>query len=145
MKPPGVTWTVVFLHHNGKNCTYKPDYPAVMNLYPIFERYGVDLVLNGHAHTYERLNPMDGNGTPGATGFTSVTVGSGGKLRGTKGDPTPYTPDPEHCHHPGLVAHAVHDWVYLGIEVAGDSLIGTAYRTRDNREVDRFTLAKSPQ
>ncbi|PPK87734.1 calcineurin-like phosphoesterase family protein [Neolewinella xylanilytica] len=136
------TWTVVYLHHNGKSCTYKQDYPAVMGLYGLFERYNVDLVLNGHAHTYERLRPMDGNGTPGAEGFTSITIGSGGKLRGTKGDPTPYTPDPENCRHPDLVARAVHDWVYLGLSVEGDTIVGTAYRTRDNAVVDTFSITR---
>lgn len=153
-RPRGVDWTVVFLHHNGNSCTYKTDYAAVVALYPLFTASGVDLVLNGHAHTYERLRPLgrDGEAVDSApaqdsvyrdpAGFVSITVGSGGKLRGTKGDPTPYTPDPEGCMHPGLVARAVHDWAYLGLEVDGNRLRGTAYRTRDNAVVDAFEIVK---
>ncbi len=131
----GVDWTVVYLHHNGKSCTYKQDYAGVVSLYPIFAEYGVDLVLNGHAHTYERLRPMQEYG-----GFTSITIGSGGKLRGMAGDPTPFVPDATHCRHPDLVAKSVHDWVYLGLWVDGRKLHGTAYRTRDGAVVDEFVL-----
>ncbi len=31
-------------------------------LYEIFAKNDVDLVLNGHAHTFERLKPYDANG-----------------------------------------------------------------------------------
>lgn len=134
-KRAGDDWTIVYLHHNGKSCTYKEDYAGVMSLYPILNRYGVDLVLNGHAHTYERLNPMNG-----PDGFVSITIGSGGKLRGKMGDPKPFTPDPENCRHPNLVAKAVHDWIYLGFSISGKRLTATAYATSDNRVVDTFSI-----
>lgn len=38
----------------------------------------VDLLLNGHAHVYERFAPMDANGNPSATGTREITVGTGG-------------------------------------------------------------------
>jgi predicted phosphodiesterase len=147
-------WTIVYLHHNGKSCTYKEDYAGVMSLYPLFDRYDVDLVLNGHAHTYERLNPLNGQADvlPNylkqkdrylhPEGFISITIGSGGKLRGKIGDPTPFTPDPEQCRHPDLVARAVHDWIYLGVAISGKKLTATAYTTSDNAVVDRFVVEK---
>lgn len=143
--PDKYDWKIVFLHHNGKSCTYKNDYEAVVSLYPIFEEYGVDLVLNGHAHTYERLNPMNGKGevvAPEAPSFTSITVGSGGKLRGVGTDAKPFEPNPEDCRHPGLVAASVHDWVFLKLDVQGDKLIGTAFNTDELRGVDSFTIEK---
>jgi hypothetical protein len=39
---------------------------------------GVDLVLNGHEHYYERFVPMDGSGSPDPTGMVQLTVGTGG-------------------------------------------------------------------
>ncbi len=149
-----VDWVVVFLHHNGKSCTYKRDEPAVMSLYPLFEAYQVDLVFNGHAHTYERLHPMDGNGTPTPTdfsattnyhqpkGFISITIGSGGKLRGELSDPTPFTPNPSDCRHPNLVAQYAHECAYLGLELQGRRLKATAYHTSTGQVIDQFFIQK---
>lgn len=143
----GTDWLIVFLHHNGKSCTYKEDYEAVVSLYPLFEKYRVDLVLNGHAHTYERLNPMDGGGqlVPGGldeAGFTSITIGSGGKLRGIGTDPGPFTPDPDNCRYPGLVAKSVHDWAYAKFHINGKKLVGQAITTKEHEVVDTFELVK---
>ncbi|WNH10961.1 metallophosphoesterase [Thalassobellus suaedae] len=87
-------WIFVYFHHNGITCTYKPEYKAVVDMYPLFAKYNVDLVLNGHAHTYERLMPFDKNGkvmehynTPLNEygdikgGFIQITTGAGGKLK----------------------------------------------------------------
>ena len=87
-------WIFVYLHHNGITCTYKRVYKQVVGLYPLFARYNVDLVLNGHAHTYERLHPIDANGLvidslrintkeyPDIkNGFIVVTTGAGGQLK----------------------------------------------------------------
>ncbi|UII26921.1 metallophosphoesterase [Fulvivirga maritima] len=147
-------WTIVFLHHNGKSCTYKQDYENVIALYPIFEEAKVDLVLNGHAHTYERLNPMNGQGEPisqyigktatyaNPSGFISITVGSGGKLRGIGSDPKPFTPDPEHCRHPNLVAKANHLWAYLQLSIEGRKLKAKAISTEKGDVVDEFIIEK---
>lgn len=148
-------WRVVALHYNGKSCTYKEDNWKVMELYPLFEKYDVDLVLNGHAHTYERLNPLNGKGEvvveyleetryyEDPEGFISITIGSGGKLRGIGSDPKPFTPDPENCRHPNLVAATIHTWAYLEISVDGNNLRGKAYSTEDMKVVDEFKIEKN--
>ncbi|MFI1744009.1 purple acid phosphatase family protein [Thalassobellus sediminis] len=87
-------WIFVYFHHNGISCTYKPEYKAVVDMYPLFTKYNVDLVLNGHAHTYERLMPFDKNGNVIEkynkplneyanikNGFIQITTGAGGKLK----------------------------------------------------------------
>jgi hypothetical protein len=52
---------------------------------------GVEIVLNGHAHIYERLVPLDATGNPSATGVRTFIVGTGGiSLGGFSTDP-PYT------------------------------------------------------
>ncbi len=147
-------WKVVFLHHNGRSCTYKNDYKSVVGLYPIFEKYGVDLVLNGHAHTYERLNPMDGEGQvveramstnshyQAPEGFISITAGSGGKLRGVGTDPKPFHPDPGNCKYPNLVAASSHTWAFLTLKIEGKTLEGTAMATKDRKVVDQFRICK---
>lgn len=148
-------WIIVFLHHNGKSCTYKDDYEAVVTLYPLFNEYGVDLVLNGHAHTYERLRPLDGQGQVvdsnssqsnteyiNPTGFISITAGSGGKLRGVGSDPTAFTPDPDNCKYSNLVAAYAHTWAFLEIKVNGKNLKAQAINTLDGELVDEFEISK---
>src|SRR5439155_4086308 len=39
---------------------------------------GVDLVLNGHDHSYQRWQPLDATGAPSPTGTTEIVVGTGG-------------------------------------------------------------------
>jgi hypothetical protein len=52
-------WLFVYFHHPGITCTYKENNEAVIEHFmPLFDRYGVDVVFAGHAHTYERLFPI---------------------------------------------------------------------------------------
>jgi hypothetical protein len=37
--------------------SHKPGCPLLVNLEPLFNKYGVDLVLQGHQHNYERTYP----------------------------------------------------------------------------------------
>jgi predicted phosphodiesterase len=50
------TWHVVFFHHPAFTCTtsHADDAGICEHLVPLFEQYGVDLVFQGHSHTYER-------------------------------------------------------------------------------------------
>ncbi len=51
------------------------------NFNPILERYGVDLVLSGHSHVYERTYFIDGHYDVSSTLDTSMIIdGSSGKL-----------------------------------------------------------------
>ncbi|MGB2997632.1 MAG: metallophosphoesterase family protein [Phycisphaerae bacterium] len=45
---------------------------------PLFEKYGVDVVLTGHSHVYERFVPLRRAGDPGAQPITFITTGGGG-------------------------------------------------------------------
>lgn len=149
-------WIVVFLHHNGKSCTYKDDYEAVVSLYPLFDRYNVDLVLNGHAHTYERLKPMNGRGEVlpisdvdhhsyyNPEGFISITAGSGGKLRGVGSDPKAFTPDPSNCQYPDLVAAYNHTWAFLEIAVNGKVISAKTISVQNGEVLDAFVVNKNP-
>jgi hypothetical protein len=59
---PDVDFVVVFFHHCAYSTTgaHASD-GAVRNLWvPLFDKYGVDLVLNGHNHVYERADVIRG-------------------------------------------------------------------------------------
>jgi len=68
-------WKVVAMHHppftTSKHHPAEP--PLRQLLEPVFLEHGVDLVLSGHNHIYERLHPING--------ITYITSGSGGELR----------------------------------------------------------------
>ncbi len=74
-------WKVVAMHHPIYSSAKKnPSDPAMIDLLePLFLKTGVNLVLAGHNHVYERLRPIHG--------IQYMTVGSSGKLR--KGDLRP--------------------------------------------------------
>jgi uncharacterized protein (TIGR03382 family) len=74
-------WTVVYFHHppwssgaHGSQLVMRREFS------PLFEQYGVDLVLTGHDHNYERSYPMKGEGLApsGTRGIPYLVVGGGG-------------------------------------------------------------------
>lgn len=49
------------------------------SVWTVLYQWGVDLVINGHDHLYERFNPQDPNGRPDApAGIREYIVGTGG-------------------------------------------------------------------
>jgi acid phosphatase type 7 len=74
-------WVVAFFHHpswssgeHGSQLTLRRQFG------PLFEKYGVDLVLTGHDHDYERSKAMFGDAVAsgGQRGIPYLVVGSGG-------------------------------------------------------------------
>jgi 3',5'-cyclic AMP phosphodiesterase CpdA len=55
------TWKVVALHHPPYSAGYQGSSLEARAVFsPLFERYGVELVLSGHEHDYERSVPING-------------------------------------------------------------------------------------
>lgn len=60
-------WTIVYWHHppysmGSRNSDTEKDLTSIReNIVPILEKYKVDLVLNGHSHTYERSQMIKGH------------------------------------------------------------------------------------
>lgn len=74
-------FTVVMLHHPFWTSGEKRSEEAVRRVVaPVLEREGVDLVLMGHDHNYQRTVPMKGDAPApaGERGITYVVVGNGG-------------------------------------------------------------------
>jgi hypothetical protein len=87
----GIDFIVVFFHH----CPYCSGGPGSDGgdrtvWQPLFDRYNVDLVINGHNHLYERAYPMiggviqaqtpsGGTVTPATQGTTYICTGGGGQ------------------------------------------------------------------
>jgi hypothetical protein len=55
------------------------DDPQNMNfIWALLAQSGVDIVLNGHDHSYQRWKPLDGNGVISSNGITEFVVGGSG-------------------------------------------------------------------
>lgn len=67
-------WTVVIQHHPPFSAGYHGSHaPSQQYLVPLYEKYGVDLVLSGHDHDYQQIAPQNG--------VTYVVSGAAAKLR----------------------------------------------------------------
>jgi 3',5'-cyclic AMP phosphodiesterase CpdA len=65
-------WKIVTLHHPAYSCGgYLSDAAVLSSWVPLFRRYGVDLVLSGHDHNYQRFALSHG--------VTYVVHGGGGQ------------------------------------------------------------------
>lgn len=114
------TWRIVMIHHpavsSGTEVTVPPGFSAVD--WP-FETLGIDLVLSGHCHNYERLTK---------NGVVRVVCGLGGRKKVGFGSPVS-----------GSVVRYSGDYGALKITANFASLTGVFY-SRDGVEQDSFTL-----
>ena len=70
--------TIVFMHHPMFNIGDQGISSGMENLWPLLVQHGVDVVLTGHDHTYQRWRPLDANGNVNPTGPTQFVLGAGG-------------------------------------------------------------------
>ena len=91
----GLFWKFVYHHHPAfsSSTLHGSDTQVQNKLVPIYEQYGVDLVLNGHDHTYERTCPIDLQQctTVSQGGVTYIVTGGGGALLYDNGLPEWFT------------------------------------------------------
>jgi acid phosphatase type 7 len=73
---------IAYWHHprfssgfGGRNQPHPETEPLFADLY----RHGVELLLTGHSHNYERLVPVTPEGIPDPGGVTQFVVGTGGR------------------------------------------------------------------
>lgn len=91
---PSINFLVAFFHHCAfaTSSAHASDGGVRSALAPLFDRFSVDLVVQGHNHQYERTNPIRAGGStrqapdqstiwPAKDGTTYICVGSGGRPR----------------------------------------------------------------
>ena len=85
LEDAGTDWKICFFHHplysHGK--MHGSDLDLRKQLEPIFRREGVNVVLSGHEHDYERVKPQNG--------IAYFVLGSSGQLRSGGLRPSPET------------------------------------------------------
>ena len=70
--------TIAYFHHPIYNVGPE-GYTTTMNaIWALMAQHGVDIVLTGHDHDYQRWVPLDGNGNLSSTGITEFVAGGGG-------------------------------------------------------------------
>jgi 3',5'-cyclic AMP phosphodiesterase CpdA len=112
------TWKIVAVHHPPYSAGYQGSNEAAREAFsPLFERYGVQLVLSGHDHDYQRSKVING--------VTYVVTGAAAGTRRTGKDD--FTAE----------SFSWHSYVELGIYP--DRLVGRVMN-QDNRVADEWTL-----
>ncbi len=70
--------TIAFFHHPLYNVGAEGPSTRLSAIWSLLAQRGVDIVLNGHDHDYQRWQPLDGSGRPASDGITEFVVGTGG-------------------------------------------------------------------
>ena len=140
-------WTIITFHHPIYSATRERDNAKLRALWqPVFDRYRVDLVLQGHDHTYARSGLVDGGGVPaGGTnepvGVTGRSESSGTVYVVSVSGPKMY--DLEKPYRPQFQRVAEDVQLFQVISIDGPELRYEA-RTATGIPYDRFTLRKRP-
>ena len=118
LQETSATWKIVALHHPPYSAGYQgSNREARAAFSPLFERYGVQLVLSGHEHDYQRSEVIGG--------VTYVVTGAAAGTRRT--GEAGFT----------AVSFSWHGYVELG--VYSDRIVGRALN-QDNRVADEWYL-----
>jgi hypothetical protein len=128
-------WTVVTFHHPMFSNEPARNNPEQRRRWlPILEKYGVDLVLQGHDHSYGRGNVVAGSTTQGGNGTMYVVSVSGPKMYGAD--------DSNWVENGARVTRILTDTqLYQVISVEGEKLVYKA-KTATGRLHDQFTIDK---
>jgi hypothetical protein len=144
-----INWIIVFQFRTfySSNSTH-PGLDELQDTYhPLFEKYGVDLVLQAHNHNYQRTYPIMYNQsktfTPIVTdintenyfdpkGVIFATVGTGGQDLYNFTGQAPYV----------IRQFQRHGFLDLTFTNNGSKIIGTFYENRAMDEKDHFTITK---
>jgi len=118
-------WKVCFFHHPPYSSAKKHGSDSQLRdvVEPIFVKFGVDVVLTGHDHVYERIKPQKG--------IYYFVSGAGGQLR--SGDVRDVSPLTEKSYD--------RDMHFMLFEVAGDQMYFQAI-SRTGETVDSGVIAR---
>jgi hypothetical protein len=124
------TWKFVMFHFAPYN--WEEPYPDIQAAWvPIFDKYHVDMVMNGHIHYYMRTKPMKG-------GKVVSSYNEGTAYVESIGIPTKPEKRPE---EPYTVVRNFNGDIYQYVKIEGKKLTFSAANS-DNKVIDSFTIKK---
>ena len=71
--------SLVYYHHPRWSSGEQGNHPQADPFWRVAMAAGVEVILNGHDHDYERFAPMDANGLASSAGMREFVVGTGGR------------------------------------------------------------------
>src|SRR5213594_627607 len=145
-----IKWIVVFMHKPAYTSPSEHEAEADIqkNFHPLFDQYGVDLVLYGHNHNYQRTYPLKHNASNPASpivetkektnykdpaGEVYVTAGTGGESHYQLHNQAPFVETQDDNNY---------GFIDVDILNGGKTMKGTFY-TNGNIALDTFTIDKS--
>jgi|GEM_PF-6292829 len=147
---PDVTWTVLMFHQSiyssAEHSTDSSIASLRKNLYPIIDKYHIDIVLSGHDHCYTRTYQMlggiaqkdqavDPNGhVVNPTGTVYITAGSASDSK--------YYDMKTSAEAYAAVRTQLYTPTFSDIAVTGNALTITTYRVDTMEAIDTYTIEK---
>ena len=142
-----IDWIIVYMHKPlYTSPSVNPAESTMRDIYhPLFDQYGVDIVLYGHNHAYERSYPMKyDKASPSIPIITSSSKGSyndpQGRIFATVG-----TAGESVYHYDSKSQYIVTQYEgygFLDIEIARNKLVAKFYSDIDGSVEDQFTITK---
>lgn len=145
-----INWIIVYSFRSfySSNTTH-PGLDELQDLYhPLFDKYGVDVVLQAHNHNYQRTYPLNYNDTRTFTpiitdkqtekyeydtkGPIFVTIGTGGEDLYEFTNQAPYV----------VTQFLRHGFLNIDVLENGTRLDAKFFENRDNSDKDHFTIKK---
>ena len=151
---PNIKWIIVYFHQPMYTSPTKhPSDILLRNIYhPLFDQYGVDLVLQGHNHNYQRSYPItynNNNNNSNANPSSNPTITSTNTntyndprgevyiIAGTGGEDLYNLKSKA-----DFIATQYKGFGFLNVDISSDGtkLIGTFYANEDGSVKDTFTI-----
>ncbi len=138
-------WTVVTHHHPVYSTSRGRDNPTLREQWqPLYEKYGVDLVLQGHDHSYGRSAPLRAHEENVATGLRVASDGDGPVYVVSVSGPKMYDLKEYPEGQKPFVKHIANEQLYQVIDVDHDAITYVA-KTPDGHVRDRFRIVKDEE
>ena len=133
LKTSTATWKFAVYHHPAYSSKPERDNPGIREQWtPLFDKYHVDMALQGHDHAYLRTYPMKDQNKAGSTADGTVYIVS---VSGTKF----YEQDPREYIEFGMTN--VSTFQVLDIQISGNRLVYRSYdadgKLRDNLIIEK--------
>ncbi len=140
---PNIDWTIIFFHRPFYSASASDFTSMTKTYHPIFEEFGVDLVLQGHSHNYQRTYPLlfneDRHSKPiisdkeqsqynDPKGVIFVVAGTGGESM-------------QPLNKKSFLASTYEGYGCINVEIVGKSMSVEYYSDLKNT-IDKFVIGK---